>query len=261
MSNSISFTKYHGAGNDFILIDDRSGRFPKENRLLIQKMCHRQFGIGADGVILLALRKGADFSMRIYNQDGCEAASCGNGLRCLVQFLRELGIVQQRYQIRTRETTVEAFFQQEQPVIGMGQPQALRCGIETVIGVVHCVEIGVSHAVQFVSNIDAVDVPVAGTILRNALNANVNFAAVQEDGSIRARTFERGIEGETLACGTGAVAVGYLASQIHGLRGTISIHFRGGSLAVWQEDGKFFLRGPAEKVFTGFFSLSTLVPS
>jgi diaminopimelate epimerase len=226
---------------------------------LIRNICHRQFGVGADGIILLeeAEKSTADFQMRIFNSDGGEAASCGNGLRCLVRFLHDLGIVQKSYRIKTKERIVIASLVKDQPVIDMGAGEKMHFEIATEVGIVHSIDTGVPHAVQFVHDVDQIDLPAAGAYLRRHLEANVNFATVNEDGSIRVRTFERGIEGETLSCGTGAAAVAAVASRLYGLKGPIPIHTRGGSLEVWEEEGRIFQRGPAEKVFTGSYTMSS----
>ena len=254
--SKISFAKFQAAGNDFILIDNRDGRFPVGDPLLVQKMCHRQFGIGADGLILLGMDPQdarSDFQMRIFNNDGREASSCGNGLRCLVRFLRDLGVVQKKYKIRTQEKVVMAFLSKGHPVIDLGPPDQIRCELETEAGIVHGIDTGVPHIVQFVSDVDLIDVDVAGAFLRQQLSANVNFATLQPDQSIRVRTFERGVEGETLSCGTGAAAAATLAVRQYGFRWPIPVFCRGGRLEVWEEDGRIFLSGPAEKVFTGVY--------
>jgi diaminopimelate epimerase len=247
------FAKYQGAGNDLILFDDREGRFPAGDSALIRKLCHRQFGIGADGVILLGSTRDrtADFRMRIFNSDGFEAESCGSALRCLVRFLRDLGVVQKNYRIKTQERTVVASFSRGQPVIDMGAPKNLRFEVATDWGIVHSIDTGVPHAVQFVADVDKVDLPLAGGALRRHLNTNVDFAALAPEGGVRVRTFERGVEGETLSCGTGAVAVAAVVFRLFGLKGRVPLHFRGGKLEAWEEEGRLFLSGPAEKVFTG----------
>jgi len=254
MSN-ISFTKFQGAGNDFILIDDRDGRFPVNDRALIRKMCHRQFGIGADGVILLGScsNSAANFQMRIFNSDGCEASSCGNGLRCFVGFLQDLGVIQKTYTINTQERVVVAYLANGLPVIDMGAPEKINFEVATEAGMVHCIDTGVPHAVQFVPDVDQIDLCATGGFLRRHFQANVDFASFEKDGSIRVRTFERGIEGETLSCGTGAAAVAAVAFRVYGLKGPIPVCFRGGRLEVWDEEGRIFLTGPAERVFMGTF--------
>lgn len=252
----LPFFKYQGAGNDFILIDDRLSAFPAENHALIQKLCCRKFGIGADGLILLCLDPQADFLMRIFNSDGCEAGSCGNGLRCLVRFLQELGLPDRRVRIRTGDRIAECFLDGGRPVVDMGAPREVRLRLDTGAGEVHFADTGVPHAVRFVPDVETVDLHQAGRLLRHhplfaPEGANADFAAIQPDGSIRVRTFERGVEGETLACGTGAAAVGTIARRLFGLKMPIYLHFSGGTLEVWEEGERLFVAGPAEKVFAG----------
>src|SRR5690242_14277433 len=142
MSN-LSFTKFQATGDDFVLIDDRDEKFPGSNSSLIKKICHRQLGIGADGVILLSKHTAVDFRMRIFNSDGLEAESCGNGLRCLVLFLKELGLFQKRYRIRTNERIVSAYLKEGQPVIEMGSPKDIRLSLATEAGSLHFIDTGV----------------------------------------------------------------------------------------------------------------------
>jgi len=245
----VSFVKYQGTGNDFILVDDRLGNFSWDASL-IRSLCHRQRGVGADGVILLG-EVPPDFTMRIFNSDGGEAESCGNGLRCLAQFLKDLGIVRPAYRIRTQGGIANAFFRGKHPAIDLGVPKEIRLGIETPFGPVHCIDMGVPHAVHFVPDVQRIDVRKKGAALRKLLGANVDFASLRSDGSIEARTFERGVEGETLSCGTGAAAIGAVAKQIYRLKEPIPIRFPGGELLIWEEEGRMVLSGPAEKVFTG----------
>lgn len=253
------FVKYQGAGNDFILIDDRNSTFPADHHALIRKLCRRKIGIGADGLILLCPDTDADFLMRIFNCDGYEAESCGNGLRCLVLFLQELGLSAQRYRIRTKDRIAECFFEGGRPVVDMGAPTGIRLGLDLGLAEAHFAHTGVPHAVCFVPDVDVLDLNKKGRLLRHhplfaPEGANANFAAIQPDGSIRVRTFERGVEGETLACGTGAAAVGAIASRLFHLRMPIPLYFPGGILDVWEEGGRSHVAGPAEKVFAGIVS-------
>lgn len=245
----LSFAKYEGNGNDFILIDDREGSFPLHSRL-IQKLCHRKFGIGADGLILI--QKGHDFRMRIFNCDGSEPESCGNGLRCFVYFLKELGIKRQALSIEIGPRTVVAEWRADQLAIDMGEVTQVALQLETELGLVHFAHSGVPHAIQFVPNVSVIDVPHLGSLLRHhplffPNGANVSFAQLQQDGSLSVRTYERGVEAETLACGTAAIAVGWVAQALYGLKGKIPVHFSGGSLEV---EGRWMF-GRAQKVFSG----------
>lgn len=243
----ISFSKYQGIGNDFILIDDRDLLFPLET---IPQLCHRKLGIGADGLILL--QKESPFQMRIFNCDGSEAESCGNGLRCFVLFLKELGFSQPSYQIQTGNQILTAKCIGNRVAVDLGFPEELHFDISTTEGPAHFAKCGVPHLVQFVSGIDQIDLTKLGPILRHHPlfspdGTNVNIAELQEDRSLRVRTFERGVEGETWACGTGAAAVAAIARKIYGLGSEVPIHFQGGTLIM---EGNWMV-GPAHKVFSG----------
>lgn len=246
--SSSNFSKYQGAGNDFILIDDRASSF---NPALVPSLCHRKFGIGADGVILLQ----NDFRMRIYNADGSEAESCGNGLRCLVRFLIDLGIKQETYQIKTKNRTVTATVSHDEITTDLGEPHFL---LHTQIGAydIYAYDTGVPHAVIFVPDVTQIDVQNKGSQLRYhpvffPRGVNVNFATIQES-RIHVRTYERGLEAESSACGTGAAAVAFVAQQKFSLPNPIQICFAGGSLKIAIEKGRVFVTGRAEKVFDGF---------
>ncbi len=260
MNPKLRFVKYQAAGNDFILIDNRPGHFP-QNAHLIQRMCHRQFGIGANGLILLSqpkLRSVRDgFRMQIFNEDGKEAESCGNGLRCLVKFLKnDLGIHKKNYRIQTQTQVVSAYISQgSHVVIDLGRPKTVNLYVETADGVVHLTDVGVPHAVQFIANAAKIDLLKTGADLRKALQANINFADLRDDGTIFVRTFERGVEGETLSCGTGAAAVGCIAFRIYGFRNPACIRYKGGDLEIREQNGHLFLSGPAEKTFSGSYLL------
>lgn len=249
--SKLSFVKYQGAGNDFILIDDRAPFF---NPALVPSLCHRKFGIGADGLILLQNAEQADFRMRIFNSDGSEAESCGNGLRCLMQFLVYLGMPKKPYRIATADRIVEADFFGEKISVQMGEARNVKqlyiWGRE-----VHFLDTGVPHAVLFVSDASRIDLMKEGAAMRHHAafqprGANVNFASLQ-NGVIHMRTFERGLEAESLACGTGAVAVAAIAKQKHSLPNPIQVHCLGGLLEIYIEGQKIRMVGPAVQVFAG----------
>lgn len=246
--SKISFGKYQGAGNDFILIDDRRLFFPTADSIFIHHLCDRKFGIGADGLILLQ----PDFRMRIFNRDGNEVESCGNGLRCLARFISDLG--ETPSQIRVGDQIVSIDLQGEKIGIEMGAARDLKLHFATEKGVVHCVNTGVPHVVFFVPKVEEIDIATEGPYFRHRFGANANFAAVQPDGSIRVRTFERGVEGETLACGTGACAVALIAQKVLGLSDSIPIDFPGGRLEIQLRGNKMKMIGPAVKVFDGNFT-------
>ena len=247
-----SFVKYQAAGNDFILLDDRTQTFDSTQ---VKALCHRRFGIGADGVILLQCDPVADFRMRIFNKDGSEAESCGNGLRCLMKFLLHLGLPNRSYRIATANHLVEAHFDGEKIHIQPGDipngKQLYICGYEG-----HSLDTGVPHLVVFVPDVQEVDILKEGPILRHHVlfqprGTNVNFATLQSDGSIRVRTFERGLEGESLACGTGAAAVGVVASQVYRLPSPMRLCFPGGEIGISLNGAQVQLIGEAHAVFQG----------
>jgi diaminopimelate epimerase len=245
--SKITFAKFQGAGNDFILIDDRALSF---NPQLVSKLCHRRFGVGADGVILLQRATAADFRMRIYNADGSEAESCGNGLRCLVRYAVELGFPKRAYRIATKEKVVNAHFVGEKIAIDLGEVSDL--GLEQIEGrEVHTIHTGVPHAVIFTNE----SLDTLGPLIQNhqaflPAKINVNVAQIHE-GCIEASTYERGV-GKTLSCGTGAAAVGFVAIQKFGTPNPVAIHMPGGVLKVQVEGSRITLIGDAVKVFDGF---------
>ncbi|OGN65050.1 MAG: diaminopimelate epimerase [Chlamydiae bacterium RIFCSPHIGHO2_12_FULL_49_9] len=254
--NRLAFSKYQGAGNDFLIIDDRVPFFPTEDVHLIQRLCHRRFGIGADGIILLQNDGMADFRMQIFNSDGSEAESCGNGLRCLARFIADIrGESAASYKIWMHDQIVEAFVEKEKISIALNNPRDLKLHVQQDV---HFIDTGVPHAVVFVADVQKIDLNQEGKALRShpcfgPKGSNVNFASLQSDGSISVRTFERGVEGETLACGTGAAAVAAIAAQIYNCSGPIRTRFSGGDLEISFSDEGLKLAGPAVRVFEGTF--------
>lgn len=251
--STIFFAKYQGAGNDFVLIDDRALQF---NLSLIPKLTNRKFGIGADGVILLQNSRQADFRMRIFNSDGTEAESCGNGLCCLTQFLLSLGFEKKTVRVETGKRIVTTYYSGDKIGVEMGSAvdvkQLYIDGMD-----VHFLDTGVPHAVVF----SAVDLAVVGPFLRNhplfhPRGVNVSVAQPKGDGSISVRTFERGVEAETLACGTGAAAVGFIASKIYKIPNPVQIYFPGGQIEIAINGEKITLLGEGKRVFSGEWILN-----
>ena len=250
--SKLSFTKYEAAGNDFILIDDRTQVFCTDGTS-IRQLCHRKFGIGADGIILLQLSDRADFRMRIFNSDGSEPEGCGNGLRCFVRFLLDLHIHKNTYRIAMGRQVVEARCQGEQ-ILAQIQPAQDLKSMQVGPWPLHYVNTGVPHAVVFVPDVEKIDLLNEAPLLRKSLDANVNFASLLSDRSIRVRTFERGVEGETLSCGTGGAAVSVIAQRIYGMTNPITTSFKGGEIEVIVEPSHIQLAGKASKIFTGFIN-------
>jgi diaminopimelate epimerase len=266
---TLEFLKMSGAGNDFILLDNRNARIvltPEQ----VAKLCHRQFGIGADGLMLLvpSLTGKADWAWRFYNSDGSDAAMCGNGARCFARYIqRTTGWTKPTVTFETAAGVITAEFQGERVSIHLTAPHDLRLSekVTTQAGVleVSSINTGVPHAVVFVEDADKAMVQPLGSELRwhehfKPRGTNVNFAQVQGPNQLRVRTYERGVEGETLACGTGVTASALVASRLHGFTSPIRIQVQSGDeLSVsFQSDGQggfsdVRLGGPASFVFEG----------
>jgi diaminopimelate epimerase len=227
-----SFAKYIGCGNDFAIFDNRKGLFPSQDFALIRQLCHRNWGIGADGIILLESSFPADFSMRIFNADGYEAEMCGNGLRCLAKFIQELGFCQPSYKIETLQRILSISHEGLQVCVEMGDPIDMHWNIdisdENEIHQVHYLNTGVPHVVLFKDQIERINLQQIGPYIRhhavfNPNGTNVNLAQRLSGKEIQIRTFERGIEGETLACGTGATAVALAAAYCYQFESPVHI--------------------------------------
>jgi diaminopimelate epimerase len=255
----IPFSKYHGAGNDFIIIDNRKSQFsPKTS--LINKLCHRQFGIGADGLMLLEQDPDSDFKMRYFNSDGKESTMCGNGGRCIVLFAKNLGIINGQ----TRFFGIDGLH-----LANIVDENTVNLKMKDVDDIEHnddfyLLNTGSPHYVTFVNDIDSIDVTLEGRLIRQSMltdsgGVNVNFVQITSDG-IKIRTYERGVEGETLACGTGAVASAIATNHwLEDQKNDYQINARGGILNVSfikSGDEKFtniWLKGPAIHVFDGLY--------
>lgn len=261
MTQKIVFSKYQGAGNDFILIDNRNACFDANNHELIRRLCDRRFGIGADGLMLLQFTKNNgknhDFEMIYYNPDGLEGTMCGNGGRCIVAFARDLGVMADKTVFLAVDGAHDASIYGDNVRLGMVDvDQVSRDGEAYVLNT------GSPHYVQLVQNLADMDVYRKGYEIRNndtykEEGINVNFVEKEANGYF-CRTFERGVEDETFACGTGATAVAMAMAMEEDREGDMAIPIRvlGGQLAVsFHKKGHSFtqvyLSGPAKFVFKG----------
>lgn len=266
-----SFAKYVGCGNDFVIFDNRKDLFPHHNSTLIQALCHRQWGIGADGLILLECSKQADFRMRIFNADGHEAEMCGNGIRCLMKFLQSLGITHTTYRIETMKKTLTLSHQGTQVCVEMGNPSEIRWNIplpfKQDLHAAHFLETGVPHVVIFVSNLELDEWKELGPFIRHhplfaPKGTNVNLARYISPNRIEIRTYERGVESETLACGTGATAAALATAYLYQLNGPIQVRTRSGEaieINYQLKDQNFSsvtMTGPAYCTYKGEIDLS-----
>ncbi|MFT4022522.1 MAG: diaminopimelate epimerase [Flavihumibacter sp.] len=258
----INFFKYQGTGNDFIILDNRTGLYNALGTAQIRRLCDRRFGIGADGLMLLNEQEGYDFAMKYYNADGREGSMCGNGGRCLVKFAFDGGLARSTYRFIAIDGEHEAEIDaQSQVRLKMQDVAAITPANDDAV-----LDTGSPHYVKTVTNLAAYDVYNKGRDIRNSnrfqpAGINVNFVEQQDADAIIVRTFERGVEDETLSCGTGVTAAALVNYHNDIGFNQVRVGTRGGKLRVEfdrREDGSFtniWLCGPAEKVFQGTISL------
>lgn len=253
----MKFYKYQGTGNDFIIFDDRSKTFnlSKEE---IAHLCHRRFGIGADGLMLLQTASDYDFTMVYYNSDGSLGTMCGNGGRCLVRFAADLGIVSNNTTFIAVDGPHEAIIDPEKIALKMQDVPSISSQ-----GNDFFTNTGSPHHVVLTNNIHETDVYNLGKQIRysqtyvNQNGCNVNFLEKINANTLFVRTYERGVEDETYSCGTGVTAAALVAHEQLGIQSPVSIESKGGSLSVAFEGSKekgysnIFLIGPAKRVFEG----------
>ena len=268
VSRAVRFWKLEGAGNDFLGLDGRTGGF-KLKRQQIADLCDRRRGVGADGVLVVEKPKvrGADFRMRYYNSDGGEAEMCGNGARCFALLARAVsGRKGNVLRIQTQAGLVTLQIRGQEVQVSMTEPTKLRLGRKLVVAgrklAVDFLNTGVPHAVLFVRSVRSIDVAKQGRAIRYhsafaPSGTNVNFVEIGRGNRIHVRTYERGVEGETLACGTGVAASSILSNLRRGLRSPILVttrggdHLRVGFSMVNGQARKVTLQGPARIVYTG----------
>jgi len=254
----IPFTKMHGAGNDFILVDDRMLMFPINDAGFLRLIASRRTGVGSDGILLLQPSETADVRMRVINPDGREVEMCGNGARCMARFAFDRGAAPGEMTLETGAGIVHAEILADQVRLRLTEPADLALDLDAGNGrMIDFVNTGVPHAVAWVDDVEEIDLPACGKQIReHALFApagtNVDFAQVEADGSLRMRTYERGVEAETLACGTGAAAVAVLAAERGWIKLPVSVHCAGGfDLVIDCADGTTTLTGGAVTAFSG----------
>ncbi len=262
----LPFSKYSGLGNDFIFIDNRFLQLAFDS-LVLQKLCHRHLGIGADGVVVVESSSVADCKMRIYNPDGSEAKMCGNALRCLYLFLEKINKESQKsYRVETCERLLTISKEGDLVRCQMGNVhsvklhQLIKLSQLSITG--HFLNTGVPHFIIFVDELDKVNVAILGeTISHHPAFApertNVNFVSKLGHSELEIRTFERGVEGETLACGTGACAAAIVYSLLNEIPSPIKVRTRLGEhlLFDFQKQQEQILNltmlGPAQFIFEG----------
>jgi diaminopimelate epimerase len=273
----IAFEKMSGTGNDFVIIDNRTLGIPQaEQPDLARKLCRRMFSVGADGLIFIEKSTKADFSWNLYNADGSVAEMCGNGSRCAARFAYRHKIASKKMKLETLAGIVEAEICEEDNVVRvkMTQPFDFRFDISLELGDEECaaayVNTGVPHVVIFVKD-DDVPVKKWGRRVRfhelfEPRGTNVNFVKLLPDGKLKVRTYERGIEDETMACGTGAVASALFASMLKGMDSPVEVITTGGDMLTILfdlHDGpvaeNVYLQGPTRIICTGNLTAEALL--
>ncbi len=270
----IHFTKLHGNGNDFILIDEyKKEIIPVEEKSpFAAKYCDRRFGIGADGVLFLGNSDKADLRMRIFNSDGTEAEMCGNGIRCLVKYALYMNYIKEKASVETLAGILHISSRVDEKTwikVDMGKPQFARekipaKGTGEFLEVdmhghnVSAVNTGVPHAVIFVNSLGNELIFLAPEIRYDPVfprGANVNFVRVDSIDEITMRTYERGVEAETLSCGTGCVASVAVAHRLGKTGKKVKVNTKGGELRITLSGDTAFMEGQAERVFEGTVNL------
>jgi diaminopimelate epimerase len=274
----IKITKMHGNGNDFILVDEFKENVidEREKPDFVRAVCHRYFGIGADGVLFVQPSEIADVRFRYFNSDGSEAAMCGNGIRCFSRYVVEEGYTQKKLRVETLAGVLEleVFHEDEWWVkVDMGKPKFEQKEIPANVKVwgyefefdrkiyrLYAVNTGVPHVVVFVDNLEFDIIPIARKIRYSEIfpeGTNVNFAKVEGENKIRIRTYERGVEGETLSCGTGSVAVAAIANRLGITGNRVEVLTKGGLLKIEVNETAYML-GTANRVLDGNLRLDEL---
>ena len=258
----VKFTKMHGAGNDFVMIDDRDGRFPAEDYQRVAAMACRPEGIGCEGVILVQKSETRDFRMRFFNPDGSEAELCGNGARCVAAFARAIGAVKtDRMVFETAAGDIAAEIVDANTVT-VAMPSPRDFGDDFVVA-------GVPHKIVVVENLTKTDVVNEGRRIRMSAEfapggTNVDFVVYRQPNRVSIRTYERGVEDESGACGTGSVSAAVIGVKDYGLSFPVHVKtVRGYELTIDGEfDGERFgnvtLTGPVKKVFEGSIDFDAL---
>lgn len=257
----LQFYKYQGTGNDFILIDNRQETFPKNNTKLVARLCDRKFGIGADGLILLEDSSKADFKMVYYNSDGNTSSMCGNGGRCLVAFAKYLGIIDKKALFDATDGLHEATIEDGKVNLKMIDIYDVQQFEDHIF-----LDSGSPHHVTYVTDVDKIDVKSTGSKIRYGApyfeaGSNVNFVEKVNNTTFKVRTYERGVEDETLSCGTGVTAVAIASHKAKKTtESSILLQTPGGNLEVsFETDNNgyknVFLKGTATLVFAGTITI------
>ena len=252
----MTFYKYQGTGNDFVVIDNRNGFFPKDNHSMIAEICNRKYGIGADGLLLLENNSKVDFTMVYYNADGKLGSMCGNGGRCIVHFANFLNIINENIVFEAIDGLHEASINNAIISLKMNDVASINVNTNSVF-----LNTGSPHHVEMVEDLKNYNVAENGFLIRNKTygkeGSNINFVEKVETNLFAVRTYERGVEAETLSCGTGVTAVAIALSETNRIdTNNVELHTEGGNLLVHFNKLNstyydVYLEGPAKQVFKG----------
>ncbi len=275
LPQEIEFTKMHGNGNDFVLIDEFFGEIVPEDLKpkLVKAVCDRRFGVGADGLIFIQQSNNADARFHFFNSDGSMAEMCGNGIRCFSRYVVESGYAHKKLKVETLAGTKELEVRTEKGAywvkVDMGEPlfasnkipakdtgkdvwkEAFNINGETLD--VFAVNTGVPHAIVFKDDLSGDITPVAREIRYSSLfpnGANVNFVKINSEDDITIRTYERGVEDETLSCGTGSVAAAVMAHKLGLVSNSVRVRTEGGLLVI-DIGERTYMTGSAIRAFDG----------
>lgn len=259
----LEFYKLNASGNDFIIIDNRDGlinRLCKDIPEFVSKVCRQHLSVGADGLILIENSDKADFKWRFYNSDGSEAEMCGNGGRCVARYAYIKGIAGSEMSFETLAGIIKAWVNSNKVKLQLTDPEELKLDYplrfdETEI-FISSVNTGVPHAIVISDNIERIPVEEIGRKIRyhsvfGSQGSNVNFVEIIDQNNVKIRTYERGVEGETLACGTGAVAAGVILKEKGLVNSPVRIWTKGGEVINIYVEDKVYLEGESRLVFKG----------
>ena len=254
----VNFYKYQGTGNDFVILDNFNSHAPELSTAQIKFICDRNFGVGADGLMLLSKKEGYDFEMIYYNADGNQSSMCGNGGRCLVKFAYHRGIHKNTYNFIAIDGEHEAEID-EDGTVSLKMQSVSKVDYHTHHTILNT---GSPHFVKFTENVEQLNVAAAGNEIRYSNifekeGINVNFVEILDEDTIYVRTYERGVENETLSCGTGVTAAALISAHNQNGFNTVDVKTKGGKLSVEfnkiddQHFEDIWLCGPAAFVFSG----------
>jgi len=262
----IFFTKMEGSGNDFLIIDNYNGLINEtltapEIPGLVKKIANRNLGAGADGVLFVEQSKDFAFGMKYFNRDGSEAEICLNGARCIVSFAHRLGLIQEKGKFLSASGPLGFYYKNGNVSIEVQPPVEIKLNSSFTMKRkkyrANFLKLGVPHCVIFVDSYEKIDVKELGREIRNHRTfkpdgVNVNFVKVENNNSLFIRTYERGVEDETLSCGSGVLASAYIATKLFLTESPVTCKTQGGDLLVTIKD-KLYLEGPARVVYDGVY--------